>query len=70
MAKKSHGYFGEPWLLTIILSLFLGYPLAVIYRLLHGKIISGIISIFIGVLIWWIDFIAILLKKKPSWFLF
>ena len=75
MAKKkglTAAYDALPKLLKLILQLFFGYPIAVIYRIVKfvekGNIITlitGIVLIFgFGAIAWVIDFITVLLSNK------
>ncbi len=74
MAKKSSGskiYLGIslPWLVNLILVIipFTSWILGFITRFMQGKIIAGVVRIFLG-WIWIIDIIYFLLKGKLcSW---
>ncbi|MDR0855753.1 MAG: hypothetical protein LBN25_05235 [Christensenellaceae bacterium] len=69
--KKAGGYFGEPWILTLILAIipFTSWVLAIVYRLMHGKILSGILAIPFGFIFWILDLVGVILHKKPSYIL-
>jgi NhaP-type Na+/H+ and K+/H+ antiporter len=59
---------GLPWIAKILVALFLG-PLAFgIYRIAKGKVILGLLCIFIFFWVFvWVDLISILLNKKLVW---
>lgn len=57
------------WVLKIILQLFLGWPISVIYRIVKGletnnttTLIVGIVTIFIPIL-WVVDLITIIISN-------
>ncbi len=65
MAKSSKDYFGLPWLVSVILCLFLGPIMGILTRFSEGKIIAGLLRLFFGWnLVWLIDFILILFTGK------
>lgn len=66
MAKKSD-YFGLPYIVSVILAIipFTAWILGVITRFSEGKIVAGIIRIFLGGWILWIlDLIFMIVKKS------
>lgn len=64
MAKKGKDYFGLPWIVSVLLALFLGPIMGILTRLSEGKIVATILRLFFGWnLVWLIDFILVLLKK-------
>ena len=66
MAKKgkTKDYFGLPWLVSVILALFLGPIMGILTRFSEGKIVAGILRLFFGWnLVWLIDFILVLFGK-------
>lgn len=64
MAKKGKDYFGLPWIVSVILALFLGPIMGIITRLSEGKIVATILRLLFGWnIVWLIDFILILLGK-------
>ncbi|WP_294430067.1 hypothetical protein [uncultured Treponema sp.] len=65
MAKSSKDYFGLPWLVSVILCLFLGPIMGILARFSEGKIVAGLLRLFFGWnIIWVIDFILILFTGK------
>ena len=67
MAKKGKGkdYFGLPWIVSVILCLFLGPILGIIQRIMDGKIIAALLRFLLGWnIIWVIDFIMILFTGR------
>jgi hypothetical protein len=73
MAKKSSGgskaYFGLklPWLVNVILSIFLGWFLGIFQRLVRGKLLLAILNIFLLPLFWILDIISMILFKDIKW---
>lgn len=75
MAKKSSGskiYLGIslPWIVNLILVIIpvTSWILGFITRFMQGKIVAGVIRIFLGWIIWIADFIYLLSKGKLcSW---
>ena len=66
MAKKSD-YFGLPYIVSVILAIipFTAWLLGVITRFSEGKIVAGIIRIFLGGWIMWIlDLVFMIVKKS------
>ncbi|MDR3293532.1 MAG: hypothetical protein LBT20_05465 [Clostridiales bacterium] len=61
-AKGQKAYFGLPWIVSVILCIFLGWPLGVIVRLIRGKYLGAILALILPIF-WLIDFITILLNK-------
>ena len=68
MAKtKKSDYFGLPYIVSVILAIipFTAWILGVITRFSEGKIVAGIIRIFLGGWILWIlDLIFMIVKKS------
>ena len=65
MAKKSKDYFGLPWLVSVILCIFLGPIMGILTRFSEGKIVAGLLRLFFGWnLVWLIDFLCILFTKS------
>ena len=68
MAKtKKSDYFGLSYIVSVILAIipFTAWILGVITRFSEGKIVAGIIRIFLGGWILWIlDLIFMILKKS------
>ena len=71
MAKKSSGskiYLGIslPWIVNLILVIIpvTSWILGFITRFMQGKIVAGVIRIFLGLIIWIADIIYFLLKGK------
>ncbi|MDE7191323.1 MAG: hypothetical protein K2O35_02505 [Clostridia bacterium] len=66
MAKKSD-YFGLSYIVSLILAIipFTAWICGVITRFTEGKIVAGIIRIFLGGWIMWIlDLIFMIMKKS------
>ena len=69
MAKKSKGkdYFGLPWIVSVIFAIIpiTSWIFGFVIRFQEGKILAGILRLFLGWNIIWIcDLICILFKKK------
>ena len=60
---------GLPWIAKVILQLFLGYLVSIIYRIIkltqkvELKTVIGLILSFFAIG-WWIDFVTVLLSGK------
>ena len=65
MAKKND-YFGLNWIVSLILAIipFTSWILGVITRISEGKIVAGIIRIFLGWLTWIVDLIMMIVNKS------
>lgn len=64
-AKKD--YFGLDWIISLILAIipFTAWLCGVVTRISEGKIVAGIIRIFLGGWILWIlDLICMITKKE------
>lgn len=66
-------YDGLPWVVKIILQLFLGWPISAIYRIAKGietknntVLLVGILCIFFGAIFWIIDLITMIVSKEIS----
>ena len=67
MAQKSKDYFGLSWIVSLILAIipFTSWLLGVITRFTEGKIIAGLIRLFLGfTLIWVCDLICMIVNKR------
>lgn len=67
MAKKKSGdYFGLGYIVSLILAIipFTAWLFGVVTRFKEGKIIAGVIRIFGGWLIWVLDLICMIFKKR------
>lgn len=70
MAKGGKDYLGLPWIVSVILCLFLGPIMGIIQRACDGKWLAVILRLLFGWnIVWLIDFILILVKKH-IWKLF
>jgi len=59
---------GLPWIAMILLALFVGPLVFGIYRIAKGKVILGLLCIFIFFWVFvWVDLVSILLNKKLVW---
>ncbi len=65
MAKKND-YFGLSWIVSLILAIipFTSWILGIITRFSEGKIVAGIIRIFLGWLTWIVDLIMMIVNKS------
>ena len=63
MAAKSD-YFGLSRLVSIILAIipFTSWILGIITRITEGKIVAGILRIFLGWIMWILDLVFMILK--------
>ena len=63
MAKSKGDYFGLGRLVSIILAIIpiTAWILGIVTRIMEGKIVAGIIRIFLGWLIWIVDLILMIL---------
>ena len=65
MAKSSNDYFGIPWLVSVILCIVLGPLMGILARFGEGKIVAGLLRLFLGWnIIWLLDFLCILFTGK------
>lgn len=67
MAKTSSDYFGLSYVVSVILAIIpiTAWICGVVTRFMEGKIVAGIIRIFLGGWILWIlDLIWMILNKK------
>ena len=67
MAKgKNSDYFGLPYIVSVILAIIpiTAWILGIVTRIMEGKIVAGIIRIFLGWLIWIVDLIMMIVKKS------
>lgn len=62
MAKGNKDYFGLSWIVSLILAIIpvTAWILGMITRFKEGKIVSGIIRIFGGWIIWVLDLICMI----------
>jgi len=66
MAKKKD-YFGLPWIVSVILAIIpvTSWIFGFVTRFLDGKIVAGILRIFLGWnIIWILDIILMIFKKR------
>ena len=65
MAKKND-YFGLSWIVSLILAIipFTSWICGIITRISEGKIVAGIIRIFLGWLTWIVDLVMMILNKS------
>ena len=65
MAKKGKDYFGLPWIVSVLLALFLGPIMGIFARLSEKKILASLLRLFFGWnIVWFLDFILILFTGK------
>ena len=59
-------YFGLSYIVSLILAIipFTAWILGIITRISEGKIVAGIIRIFLGWLVWILDLIFMIVNKK------
>ncbi|WP_303919546.1 hypothetical protein [Treponema berlinense] len=64
MAKKSKDYFGLPWIVSVLLALFLGPLMGILTRFSEKKFVAAIVRLLLGWnILWLIDFILVLIGK-------
>lgn len=65
MATKSD-YFGLSWIVSLILAIipFTSWVCGVVTRFTEGKIIAGIIRLFLGWIIWLLDLVCMVTQHK------
>lgn len=64
MAKKSKDYFGLPWIVSVLLALFLGPLMGILTRISEKKFVAAIVRLLLGWnILWLIDFILVLIGK-------
>ena len=65
MAKKND-YFGLSWIVSLILAIipFTSWICGIITRISEGKIVAGILRIFLGWLTWIVDLILMIVNKS------
>ena len=67
MAKKSKDYFGQPWLISLILAIIpiTSWLLGAVTRFQEGKIVAGLLRLLLGWnVIWVLDILCILFTGK------
>ena len=66
MAKKVSDYFGLGYIVSLILAIipFTAWICGVVTRFKEGKIVAGVIRIFVGWLIWVLDLVCMITKKS------
>ena len=67
MAKSSKDYFGLSWIVSLILAIIpvTAWVCGVITRIMEGKIVAGIIRIFLGGwIVWILDLIFMILNHS------
>ena len=67
MAKKSKDYFGQPWLISLILAIIpiTSWLLGAVTRFQEGKIVAGLLRLLLGWnVIWGLDILCILFTGK------
>ena len=67
MAKSSKDYFGLPWLVSLILAIipFTSWLCGFLTRFQEGKIIAGLLRLFLGWnIIWILDLLCVLFTGK------
>ncbi|MBQ4379544.1 MAG: hypothetical protein IJR39_02355 [Treponema sp.] len=67
MAKSSKDYFGLPWLVSLILAIipFTSWLCGFLTRFQEGKIIAGLLRLFLGWnIIWLLDLLCVLFTGK------
>ena len=67
MAKASKDYFGLPWLVSLILAIipFTSWLCGFLTRFQEGKIIAGLLRLFLGWnIIWILDLLCVLFTGK------
>ncbi len=61
MATKSD-YFGLSWIVSLILAIipFTSWVCGVVTRFTEGKIVAGIIRLFLGWIVWLLDLVCMI----------
>ena len=69
MAKKAKAYLNLdlPWIVNLILCIFLGWPLGVIERLVRGNILMAVLNFFFGFIFWVVDLVSWIVNKDMEW---
>lgn len=64
MAKKGD-YFGLPYIVSLILAIIpvTAWILGIVTRISEGKIVAGILRIFLGWIIWILDLVCMIFGK-------
>jgi len=66
-STKMKNYFNLDWIVGLILHIFVGWILSPVSRLLRGKILSGILAIFLFFIFFWVDLVSIIVNKDIVW---
>lgn len=67
MAKKGNkDYFGIVWIGSVILAIIpvTAWVLGIVTRFKEGKVVAGIIRIFLGEIIWILDLICMIFSHR------
>jgi len=67
MAKKAYLGLGLPWILNVVLCVFLGWPLGIIERIVRGKFLLAILAIPFGFVFWVVDLVSFIVNKDIKW---
>ena len=66
MTKSKSDYFGLGYIVSLILAIIpiTSWICGIITRFMDGKIVAGIVRIFLGWLTWILDLIFMIISKK------
>lgn len=66
MAASRSDYFGLSYVVSLILAIipFTAWICGIIVRIQEGKIVAGILRIFLGWLVWIVDLILMIVNKR------
>lgn len=65
-AKKSRDYFGLDYVVSLILAIIpvTAWVCGVVTRISEGKIVAGILRIFLGWICWILDLVCMIVNKS------
>ncbi len=65
-AKKSRDYFGLDYVVSLILAIipFTAWICGIVTRISEGKIVAGILRIFLGWIWWILDLVCMIVNKS------
>ena len=65
-AKKSRDYFGLDYVVSLILAIipFTAWICGIVTRISEGKIVAGILRIFLGWICWILDLVCMIVNKS------
>jgi hypothetical protein len=65
-AKRSRDYFGLDYVVSLILAIipFTAWICGIVTRISEGKIVAGILRIFLGWIFWILDLVCMIVNKS------